>query len=51
MTDDFGPVCGVLGCHHESVGVVKHPDHGERVVCESHGQDMQSKLVAMEDSA
>jgi hypothetical protein len=30
----LGPFCGSLGCHAGASVVIKHPDHGERTVCE-----------------
>lgn len=48
MNGDLGPVCGVLGCHDEPVRVVRHPDHGERAVCEQHGRGAQAQLIEVE---
>ena len=34
-------VCGCLGCHSDAVAIVRHPRHGRRIVCESHGTDLE----------
>lgn len=38
-------VCTCLGCHEPAEAVIKHPDHGRRVVCEDHADGKQEVLA------
>jgi len=31
-----GPLCGCVGCHTPAGLVIRHSEHGQRVVCDSH---------------
>lgn len=33
--------CGCLGCARDATVRIDHPDHGERVVCETHAEGFQ----------
>ena len=33
-SDGLGPFCGALGCTHEATVVIRHPKHGDIVVCD-----------------
>lgn len=33
------PFCGCPGCRDSASAVIKHPDHGQMVVCEEHSED------------
>ena len=37
----MSPWCGCSGCHDAAVAVVDHPDHGNRVVCETHADGLE----------
>ena len=41
MSVTIAPVCGALGCSDDAEVVVDHPDHGERVVCADHADDLE----------
>lgn len=35
QTDDgLGPFCGALGCNDPAEVVIRHPEHGDVVVCD-----------------
>lgn len=38
-------VCTCLGCHNDAETVIRHPEHGRRVVCEEHAVENQEVLA------
>jgi len=41
LDTDATPLCGCLGCTNDATKRVKHPDHGQRTVCDDHVQDFE----------
>lgn len=33
---EFVPTCSNNVCHEDAVAIIRHPQHGRRVVCETH---------------
>ena len=40
-TDLSGRVCGCMGCKRDAARKIDHPEHGERVVCATHAEDLE----------
>lgn len=37
-------ICGCAGCHEPAAKTIRHPKHGQRVVCSEHATGAQATL-------
>ena len=36
-----GRVCGAMGCKRDAAREIDHPEHGTRVVCTAHAEELE----------